>query len=612
LRIVIVGDFHMKEDDLEVTRKAMEDIAHCNADLVVPLGDFGSNEKIGRVEGLAQSYEFLSGIKALLRPILGNHDLERESGRAKVEQGLIQQAFIRLYGLDKPYGVLEYDTYRFMFISTDPQPEDSCYQIQECYVSEEQYDWFLNALAERPGIPVIMFTHAPPIGCGLRTVPEVHVRAANAYLDQNHDAYRWLRLFQSHAEIVMWFSAHYHLSHMYEDSQTNPYGTSFFTTGVHGRATRDQKRQSRVFDIENDKIVVSTLDHDQRRILDEPIWRFDGSVEHLVNIKTKRLQSFKENVRAESEAKEQRSDVRPSISCNIGKQSILPLGMIPFKKDHFLVATAEGYLWELDAGANAVLGTYHIGEPLSCFTCSDGTVWRAWDTYLATGISTTPGRFIHERPKGLPTGVIHMPFAIKTMASRAEGGVWISSINAVFALKPDFNQAAANLLTTPVLTLHEDIIQMKSVGSKLWLYTVKGNLYEWDGVKADAEIILENVLSWDGDGSQIIALLSDYYITILDVDNAYNISDAIDISSFKSIGESALHSNPLLHLGDRKFIFIVAGKALIWDETEWIEIDTMGKSVTSAVRNFDHTGFCLGTDPIEAMDLPQLQMWKLE
>jgi len=109
---------------------------------------------------------------------------------------------------------------------------------------------------------------------------------------------------------------------------------------------------------------------------------------------------------------------------------------------------------------------------------------------------------------------------------------------------------------------------MKSFGSNLWLHTVKGSFYEWDGVKAHAEIILENVLSWDSDGRQLIAILRDFKITV------------------------------------------VAGQAMIWDKTEWIKLDTNGKRVTSAIQNFDNSGFCLGVEVIEATDLPQLQMWK--
>ncbi|GIQ63141.1 hypothetical protein PACILC2_17090 [Paenibacillus cisolokensis] len=58
MRIVILGDFHLKPEDYELTRSAMEDIANCKPDLIIPLGDFGSQENIGRVAGLEEAERF--------------------------------------------------------------------------------------------------------------------------------------------------------------------------------------------------------------------------------------------------------------------------------------------------------------------------------------------------------------------------------------------------------------------------------------------------------------------------------------------------------------------------------------------------------------------------
>ena len=81
MRIVVVGDFHIKSNELELTEKAIEDIGDCSPDLVIPLGDFGDYEKIGSPAGIAQAANFFSSLGVNIRPILGNHDLERESGK---------------------------------------------------------------------------------------------------------------------------------------------------------------------------------------------------------------------------------------------------------------------------------------------------------------------------------------------------------------------------------------------------------------------------------------------------------------------------------------------------------------------------------------------------
>ena len=41
----------------------------------------------------------------------------------------------------------------------------------EVYIDEEQMRWFKQALREAAGRPVIVFSHAPPQGCGLTVIP---------------------------------------------------------------------------------------------------------------------------------------------------------------------------------------------------------------------------------------------------------------------------------------------------------------------------------------------------------------------------------------------------------------------------------------------------------
>ncbi|GIQ63142.1 hypothetical protein PACILC2_17100 [Paenibacillus cisolokensis] len=96
-----------------------------------------------------------------LRPILGNHDLERESGNGKQPKGTMQERFLQMFQLDKPYGVLEFENYRFFFASTEPQSPDSCYDVQEVFASDEQFAWLTGKLKERPNVPVIFLLTLP-------------------------------------------------------------------------------------------------------------------------------------------------------------------------------------------------------------------------------------------------------------------------------------------------------------------------------------------------------------------------------------------------------------------------------------------------------------------
>jgi hypothetical protein len=48
--------------------------------------------------------------------------------------------------------------------------------VHEVYIDEEQMMWFEGILAANPHRPIIVFTHAPPMGSGLKVVANVHVK----------------------------------------------------------------------------------------------------------------------------------------------------------------------------------------------------------------------------------------------------------------------------------------------------------------------------------------------------------------------------------------------------------------------------------------------------
>lgn len=53
----------------------------------------------------------------------------------------------------------------------------------EVYIDEEQMEWFKGALQAAAGRPVIVFSHAPPQGCGLTVIP---VSARSVLLAKGH------------------------------------------------------------------------------------------------------------------------------------------------------------------------------------------------------------------------------------------------------------------------------------------------------------------------------------------------------------------------------------------------------------------------------------------
>ena len=134
MRIVILGDFHLTPAQPHIANDAMDDVNRIQPDLVVPLGDFGSSGKIGSPAGLEEAWSHLHRLDAPLRPILGNHDLQEESAGSRAHYSMFE-ALREVSGVEAGGGFLEFDDFRLMFAGTDPQPADSCWTVQECYVA---------------------------------------------------------------------------------------------------------------------------------------------------------------------------------------------------------------------------------------------------------------------------------------------------------------------------------------------------------------------------------------------------------------------------------------------------------------------------------------------
>jgi hypothetical protein len=76
---------------------------------------------------------------------------------------------------------------------------------------------FERLLAAHPGRPVVVFTHAPPIGSGLKVVQNVHVKNRCAWLNHSDRPQRFLALVEKYGNVRLWFSGHFHLAQNYPD-----------------------------------------------------------------------------------------------------------------------------------------------------------------------------------------------------------------------------------------------------------------------------------------------------------------------------------------------------------------------------------------------------------
>lgn len=486
MRIAVVGDFHLDGEDSAITRSAMEDIRDCRPDLVIPLGDFGTHDRIGTPAGLEEAFRLLRLAEAPLRPILGNHDLQRESGSGSQTKGTMEAALNRLSGLSAPYGVLEFENFRLFFVSTDPQPEHSCYQLQECYVSDEQFGLLVSELERRKGVPAVFFSHAPPLGCGLATIPYTHVRSTNAYLDQNHRPERWLELLRDYPEIVLWFSSHYHLNHHHPNAHTYRYGTHFFIAGVHGECTRDGHRHSRVIDIDADGLAVRTLDHAARRISGEGGWTFAAPLPLLMQ--PKRFARL--------------------AGLAVGVKPLLPNRLAALPDGRYLVASEDGYSWEVKPEWEAVMGAHHVNAGVRDLVAGKDGIWSAWERSIGFGRFDDPNRFARHPKGGSPACRTDAAAPVRCMASRPEGGVWVCMGNALWQAELIHHSSSEpSIELTALAELEEPPCQAIACGNSCLVLTASGTVYRWDGSRIRKEQAYGPLLAWGECREEMFALM---------------------------------------------------------------------------------------------------------
>jgi hypothetical protein len=621
LRIVVLGDFHMKNDDF--TEKAMADIAVASPELVIPLGDFGG-KNIGTTEGLEQAWQHIRSIGAPMRAIMGNHDLQRETGSGPQPKGTMERRFAELFG-ERSYGVVEGEDYRLFFATTEPQPADSCYQIQECYVTDEQFEFLRGKLDERPGVPVLFFTHAPIMGSGLRTVPQVHVRSTNSYMDHNHQPERWMALVKEHPEIVMWFSAHYHLSHVYPDSVVNKFGATFFTTAVHGAATRDGNRQSRVIELVGGRATVKTIDHVERRVLEKLDWASEGTLAELVETRRLVLAGGAVSAGAGGATGLGGSDgyadadgvqgIRLLSSCAIGEGEALPGCLVALDERRWLAGTTDGYLWEIVPEYDAVMGTLHLNETVHGVAVDGERIWFAAGNRVFLKDGRDPWRFFRPKEDDRQRTFAELPEPAGCLTVSPTGSLWAVCGGGLYEIGPD-SASGSELQAQRVCELPGETAKLADVGGELRILTTDGSLYRWSQGAEQPEPVADHVADWDGFG--------DMEARIVRNDDQLHIHGADHRTGTQwnkpwnrpgdQAGVQATVQAELVCLGDANVLLNVDGKAYFMnlaDQDSTPALIPVESKVTAIARRAygQNRSFALATAAGDSPNRPQLTRW---
>jgi hypothetical protein len=198
------------------------------------------------------------------------------------------QAWQQAFGLETPYWSKQVSPRTLLVGLSTTRFRDSPFSSHEVHISDEQLGWFERTLEQHPasaGWKILVFSHAPPMGSGLRVLQGVHIRNGCAWLNHcgtEEQSRAFLRLVRSHGGIRMWCSGHFHLSHDYEDALSEQAGCAFVQVGVVGRkSTRDGRRQTRLIKGDASGLRVYTLNHHLREPADgRAVLRLDAHLDY--------------------------------------------------------------------------------------------------------------------------------------------------------------------------------------------------------------------------------------------------------------------------------------------------------------------------------------------
>ena len=208
-------EFHEAREQLVQVATSVDTTHH--AARVVQLGDLGSSEKgwpgSRKCFNKARQYIASFGLPAAL--ILGNHDLEGDEFETDEENlSAWKEAFCQNHYWRSNMGpaiMIGLSTVRF---------RSNPFSVHEVHIDEEQLMFLEETLEEATAEkrPVVLFTHAPPMGSGLKAIQSLHVKNRCAWLNHSSDPKKFSELCQRFPCIKLHFSGHFHLSQNYPDA----------------------------------------------------------------------------------------------------------------------------------------------------------------------------------------------------------------------------------------------------------------------------------------------------------------------------------------------------------------------------------------------------------
>jgi len=292
----VLGDLHIDPRKMEDYVTGQEqwnkvmDNAQCDNKAFVSLGDLGESKNCdhnpnnnaelfaGTTLCHELAAEYLNGFNGIPYDVVGgNHDLEGID-EFDTDEGNLEM-FLRVHNKDAPNFMRQIAEKTLLVGMTSTVFRDAKYTSHEVTIDQDQIDWFEQVCQDHPstdGWKIMVFTHAPPNGSGLRVLQENHVVNGCCWLNHSNEAQcrKFIELVREHRCIKAWFSGHFHLGQDYQDSisfptirpEDGPYpnrGSCVFvqTAVMRSGSSRDGRQQSRLIRGNKDGFEICTVDH---------------------------------------------------------------------------------------------------------------------------------------------------------------------------------------------------------------------------------------------------------------------------------------------------------------------------------------------------------------
>ena len=248
---------------------------------IVSLGDLGRGNKNSRHEPgdagtslcFEQAKQYFDGFAGIPYDLVtGNHDLEALDEFETDQANL--QAWMDCFHKATPHFHRYVGERTLLLGLSTTQFRDTPYSSHEVHVDDKQLEWFQQMVESHPhqdGWKILVFSHAPIIGSGLRVIQSVHITSGCAWLNHcSSNRNKFIEIVKQNPQIKCWASGHFHLSHEFQDSCVQVGSCTFLQVGVMGlQSTRDGRRQTRFFRGCSDELIeIYTISHHIRIPID--------------------------------------------------------------------------------------------------------------------------------------------------------------------------------------------------------------------------------------------------------------------------------------------------------------------------------------------------------